>query len=128
MINQVIFVCMAVLSTALLSTAIKMRNTIKNENPDKMRASMFLRYDVFKRTNLFIIDGSIIVFFIQVMNIAIGISDFNVIFEQVMPVINVISLLVIGYIFVHLIQTVRVPDYNSRRSELEHYIYGDDNK
>lgn len=119
---------MAVLSTALLSTAIKMRNTIKNENPDKMRASMFLRYDVFKRTNLFIIDGSIIVFFIQVMNIAIGISDFNVIFEQVMPVINVISLLVIGYIFVHLIQTVRVPDYNSRRSELEHYIYGDDNK
>ena len=128
MITQVIFVCMAVLSTALLSTAIKMRNTIKNENPDKMRASMFLRYDVFKRTNLFIIDGSLIVFFIQVMNVAIGISDLNIVFDEIMPLINVISLLIIGYIFVHLVRTVRVPDYNSRRSALELYIYGDDRK
>jgi len=119
---------MAVLSTALLSTAIKMRNTIKNENPDKMRASMFLRYDVFKRTNLFIIDGSLIVFFIQVMNVAIGISDLNIVFDEIMPLINVISLLIIGYIFVHLVRTVRVPDYNSRRSALELYIYGDDRK
>jgi len=128
MITHVIFACMAILSTALIISAFRMRNLIKNENPDKLRATLFLHYDTFKRTNLYIIDGSIIVFFVQVMNIITGIQDLDHIFRQVMPVVNTISMLIIGYILVHMIHTMSLPKRSSTRSGLERCIFGDDKK
>jgi len=128
MITHVIFACMAILSTALIISAFRMRNQIKNENADKLRATLFLHYDIFKQTNLYIIDGSIIVFFVQVMNIITGIQDLNHIFRQVMPVVNTISMLIIGYILVHMIHTMSLPKRSSTRSGLERCIFGDDRR
>jgi len=128
MITHVIFACMTILSAALIISAFRMRNLIKNENPDKLRATLFLHYDIFKRTNLYIIDGSIIVFFVQVMNIITGIQDMDHIFRQVMPVVNMISMLIIGYILVHMIHTMSLPKRSSTRSGLERCIFGDDRR
>jgi len=76
---------------------------------------------------MFFIDGSIIVFFVQVMNIRIGIRDLNLIFHQIILVAGVMSMLIIGYCFVHINCLVGIPG-NRRRSKLERRIYGDDMK
>ena len=56
MLNYVIYASMGILSFALMVSFIKIRNIVKNGNPDLIRASLFLRYGVFKRTTLFVID------------------------------------------------------------------------
>jgi len=127
MIGHVIIASMAILSAALLISAIRVRNIIKHADPDRIRAHLFLRYDIFKRTTLFFIDGSIIVFFVQVMNILIGIRDLNLIHHQVMLVASVMSMLVIGYYFVHINHMMGI-HVEQRRSELERWIYGDDRR
>jgi len=125
MITYVILGCTAILSVALLISAIRIRDRIKHAEPDRIRAKLFLRYDIFKRTTLFFIDGSIIIFFVQVMNIFIGIRDLNLIYHQIMLVASVVSMLIIGYCFVHINCLVGISE-NRRRSKLERWIYGDD--
>jgi len=127
MITHVILGCTAVLSTALLIYAIRLRNKIIHAEHDRIRANLFLCYDVFKRTTLFFIDGSIIVFFVQVTNILIGMRYLNLIHHQIILVISVTSMLIIGYCFVHINCLVSMPA-NQRSSKLERWIFGDDRR
>lgn len=128
MLNYVIYTSMGILSFALLVSFIKMRNIVKNGDPDRIRASLFLRYDVFKRTTLFIIDGMTFIFFVQVINMLFGLQYLTIFYHQVMIIVSLICLIVIGYGFIHLNQTVTFKSYNPARNELERWIYGDDRR
>jgi len=124
MLTYVILACTAVLSAALLISAIKARNTIKNGKTDRTHANLILRHYVFKQSILFIIDGSIIIFFIQVMNIFINLWGLNIVYHKVMMMANVVCMLIIGYAFVHINCLLGIPE-NRRRSALERWIFGD---
>lgn len=119
---------MGILSSALMVSFIKIRNIVKNGNPDRIRASLFLRYGVFKRTTLFIIDGMTFIFFVQVINMLFGLQYLTIFYHQVMIIASLICLIVIGYAFIHLNQTVTFKSYNPARNELERWIYGDDRR
>ncbi len=126
MLNYVIYSSMGMLSIALMISFVRVRNVVKNGNPDRIRASLFLRYDVFKRTTLFVIDGMIFVFFVQVINMLFGLQYVTIFYHQAMIIASLICLIVIGYSFVHLNQTVMFKSYSLTRSELERWIYGDE--
>lgn len=126
MLSYGIFVCMTVLLVTLLFFAIKVRNVVKNGNADKIHASLFLRYDVFKPTTLFIIDGLIFVFVGQAIYIFIGLQHLNIIYHQIMLLASLMCLLVIGYNFMHIKHTVTISSNNSMCNELERWICGDD--
>ena len=101
MLNYVIYASMGILSSALMVSFIKIRNIVKNGNPDRIRASLFLRYGVFKRTILFIIDGMTFIFFVQVINMLFGLQYLTIFYHQVMIIASLICLIVIGYAFIH---------------------------
>ncbi len=128
MLNYVIYASMGILSFILMVSFIKIRNIVKNGNPDLIRASLFLRYGVFKQTTLFIIDSMIFIFFVQVINILFGLQYITSFYHQIMIIASLICLIVIGYSFVHLNQTVMFQSHNPARNELERWIYGDDRK
>ena len=119
---------MGILSSALMVSFIKIRNIVKNGDPDLIRASLFLRYGVFKRTTLFIIDGMTFIFFVQIINMLFGLQYLTIFYHQVMIIASLICLIVIGYSFIHLNQTVTFKSYNPARNELERWIYGDDRR
>ena len=126
MLNYVIYSSMGMLSIALMISFIKVRSVVKNGNPDRIRASLFLRYDVFRRTTLFVMDGMIFIFFVQVINMLFGLHYLTIFYHQAMIIASLICLIVIGYSFVHLNQTVMFQNYSPARSELERWIYGDE--
>jgi hypothetical protein len=128
MLNYVIYTSMGILSSALMVSFIKIRNIVKNGDPDLIRASLFLRYGVFKRTTLFIIDGMTFIFFVQIINMLFGLQYLTIFYHQVMSIASLICLIVIGYSFIHLNQTVTFKSYNPARNELERWIYGDDRR
>ena len=128
MLYYVIYASMGLLSIALMVSFIKVRSVLKNGDPDRIRASLFLRYDVFKRTTLFVIDGMAFIFFVQVINMLFGLQYLTIFYHQIMIVASLICLIVIGYSFVHLNQTVMFQSYNPARNELERWIYGDDRR
>ena len=128
MLYYVIYASMGLLSIALMVSFIKVRSVLKNGDPDRIRASLFLRYDVFKRTTLFVIDGMAFIFFVQVINMLFGLQYLTIFYHQIMIVASLICLIVIGYSFVHLNQTVMFQSYNPAHNELERWIYGDDRR
>lgn len=128
MLYYVIYASMGLLSIALMVSFIKVRSVLKNGDPDRIRASLFLRYDVFKRTTLFVIDGMAFIFFVQVINMLFGLQYLTIFYHQIMIVASLMCLIVIGYSFVHLNQTVMFQSYNPARNELERWIYGDDRR
>lgn len=128
MLNYVVYASMGILSIALLVSFVKIRIIIKNGDSNRIRASLFLRYDAFKRTTLFIVDTMTFVFFVQVANMLFGLQHITAFYHQIMIITSLICLIVIGYGFVHLNQTVIIQSYNPTRSELERWIYGDDQR
>ena len=128
MLNYVVYTSMGILSIALLVSFVKVRSIVKNGDHDRIRASLFLRYDVFKRTSLFIIDAMTFVFFVQAVNLLFGLQHITIFYHQIMIIASLICLIVIGYSFVYLNQTVMIQSYNPTRNELERWIYGDDQR
>ena len=128
MLDYVIYSSMGILSIALMVSFIRVRSIVKNGNPDRIRASLFLRFDVFKRTTLFVIDGMIFVFFVQIINMLFGLQHLTIFYHQIMTIASLICLIVIGYIFVHVNQTVMFKSHGPARSELERWIYGDERR
>ena len=124
MLSYEIFVCITVLLVTLLFFTIKVRNVVKNGNADKIHVSLFLRYDAFKPTTLFIINGLIFVFVGQAINIFIGLQHLNIIYHQIMPLASLMCLLVIGYNFMHIKHTVTIFSNNSMCNKLERWICG----
>ena len=106
MLSYVLYVGVGILSIALMVFFVKIRKIVKNGNSDRIRASLFLRYDAFERTILFILDGTIIIFFVQVINMLFGLQYLTIFYHQVMIIASLICLIIIGYSFVRLNQTV----------------------
>lgn len=125
MLNNVIYVNTGLLTIALIIYFVKIRSVVKNGDRDRIRASLFLRYDRFKRTILFIIDAMTFVFIVQVVNMLYGLQYLTTFYYQIMIIASLISLIVIGYSFVHLNQIVMIQKYSLMRNELERWIYDD---
>jgi hypothetical protein len=66
---------MGLLFVALMVSFIRVRNMVKNGNPDLIRAGLFLQYNRSRRTILFVIDGLILVFFVQAANMFLGLQQ-----------------------------------------------------
>ena len=102
MINYVILVCVTMLSFTMLIACFSAQNALKYEDSDKMRSGLFLQYDAFKRNTLFIIKGVLVVLFIQLMGILFSIQDIYQVHRQMMLFASVVSLLMVGFILLHL--------------------------
>lgn len=126
MLNYVIYTSMGILSIILITAFVKIRNLVKNGDPDRIRASLFLRYDVFKRTTLIIIDGMTFIFLVQIINMAFGLQHITIFYHQIMIIASLACLFVIGYSFIHLNKTVMLKSFNSTFNNLERWIYGND--
>ena len=119
MINYVILVCVAMLSFTMLMAGFRAQNALKYEDSDKMRSGLFLQYDVFKRNTLVIINGVLVVLFVQLMGILFSIQDIYQIHRQMMLIASVVSLFMVGFILIHLNNVVcfTKPDSTSNVSE-----------
>ena len=119
MINYVILVCVAMLSFTMLMAGFRAQNALKYEDSDKMRSGLFLQYDAFKRNTLVIINGVLVVLFIQLMGILFSIQDIYQVHRQMMLIASVVSLVMVGFILLHLNNVVffNKPDSASNAGE-----------
>ncbi len=75
---------------------------------------------------MFVIDGLIVVFFVQAANMFLGLQHLTNFYYEVMIVTSLVCLILIGYTFVHLSRTVMKNTYNPAHSDLERRTYSDD--
>lgn len=113
MINNVILVCTIVLSFTMIMAAFRVQKVLKYEDSDKMRSGLFLQYDVFKRHTLLVINGVLIILFIQFIGILFSIQDIYNIHRQIMLVVSVTSLFMVGFILTHINNGVPFIDSDS---------------
>lgn len=126
MLNYIIYISMGILFVALMVSFTRVRNMVKNGNPDLVRAGLFLQYNRSRRTILFVIDGLILVFFVQAANMFLGLQHLTNFYYEVMIGASLICLILIGYTFIHLSRMVMKHSYNPAHSDLERRTCSDD--
>ncbi len=119
MINYVILVCVTMLSFTMLMAGFRAQNALKYEDSDKMRSGLFLQYDVFKRNTLVIINGMLVVLFVQLMGILFSIQDIYQVHRQMMLIASVVSLFMVGFILTHLNNVVSFTEPDSANNASE---------
>lgn len=119
MIDNAILVCTIMLSFTILIAGFKVQNALKHEDSDKMRSGLFLQYDIFKRNTRVIVNGVLVVLFVQFMGILFSIQDIFQVHRQIMLIASVVSLFMIGFVLIHLNNVVSFTKPNSVNSANE---------
>lgn len=119
MINYVILVCVTMLSFTMLMAGFRAQNALKYEDSYTMRSGLFLQYDVFKRNTLVIINGMLVVLFVQLMGILFSIQDIYQVHRQMMLIASVVSLFMVGFILTHLNNVVSFTEPDSANNASE---------